>query len=317
MTFGIDIGGTKSAVCRLGDDGRIVQIHRMATRGPDDTLAELAAAIERARPGASPLIGISGGTLGAARGVITQAPNLPGWDEIPVVDYFNRRFGGPAYLMNDAKACAIAEWRYGAGRGSRHLAFLTAGTGMGAGFILDGRLYLGCGNAGEVGHIRLAADGPPGHGKRGSFEGFCSGGGLGRWAQEFLAARGLTSGFGCARIGDVTAAAAGEAAARGDPLARELLDLCGERLGEALALLVDILNLECIVIGSVYVRSRPWLEPGMRRALAREALPGSLAGCRIVPAALGEEVGNYGAICVAQYNHDKDSFVAAAESNPL
>jgi glucokinase len=92
--------------------------------------------------------------------------------------------------MNDAKACALAEWLHGAGRGYRHLAFLTAGTGMGSGLILDGRLYLGAGNVGEVGHMRLAPDGPPGYGKRGSFEGFCSGGGIGRWAQEWLQERG-------------------------------------------------------------------------------------------------------------------------------
>ena len=119
MTIGIDIGGTKCAVCVLEKNGQIKQIHRMATKGPVETLAELAQAVAGANPGPSPLIGISGGTLAADRGLITGAPNLPGWDDIPVVDYFHRRFGGPAYLMNDAKSCALAEWRYGAGRGCR------------------------------------------------------------------------------------------------------------------------------------------------------------------------------------------------------
>jgi glucokinase len=203
--------------------------------------------------------------------------------------------------MNDAKACALAEWLYGAGRGCRHMAFLTAGTGMGGGFILDGRLYLGAGNAGEVGHLRLAPDGPPGYGKRGSFEGFCSGGGLGRGAQEWLRERGRTTGFGCTRIEDVTAGTVAAAAANGDPIAVDYLWSAGERLGEALAILIDVLNLERIVLGSVYVRSRRWLEPAMRLALEREALPGSLAACAIIPAELGEEVGNYGAVAVAEY----------------
>jgi len=312
MTIGIDIGGTKCAVCVLEKNGQIKQIHRMATKGPDETLAELALAVAGANPGPSPLIGISGGTLAADRGLITGAPNLPGWDDIPVVDYFHRRFGGPAYLMNDAKSCALAEWRYGAGRGCRNMAFLTAGTGMGSGLILDGRLYLGGGNAGEVGHMRLAPDGPWGHGKRGSFEGFCSGGGIGRWAQEFLRDRGMTSGFGCARVDEVTAALVAAAAGRGDPLAIEFLALVGGRLGEALALMIDMLNLERIVIGSIYVRSQRWLEPAMRESLAREALPGSLAACTILPAALGEQVGNYGAIAVAEYNHDKANFILSA-----
>jgi glucokinase len=312
MTIGIDIGGTKCAAARLGPGGAIESLGRIATRGPEETLADLAAIVASSNPGPGPIIGICGGGLGAARGMISGAPNLPGWDDVPVVDYFHRRFGGPAYFMNDAKACALAEWRYGAGRGTRNMAFLTAGTGMGAGLILDGRLYMGEGNAGEVGHMRLAPDGPLGYGKRGSFEGFCSGGGMGRWAQDVLRERGLASGFGCARVEDVTAAAVAAAAAGGDPLAREFLAEAGDRLGQALAILVDVLNLRRIVLGSVYVRSRQWLEPSMRLALEREALPTSLADCEIVPAALGEQVGNYGAVAVAEYNHDKARFTEEA-----
>jgi len=316
MTIGIDIGGTKSAVSLLEGNGQVRESHRFATKGPDETLEELAHAVTRAAPGPAPVIGISVGTLGASRGLITGAPNLPGWNDVPAADYFHRRFGGPVYLMNDAKACALAEWRYGAGRGCRHLAFLTAGTGMGAGLILDGRLYLGAGNAGEVGHLRLAADGPLGYGKRGSFEGFCSGGGLGRWAQDFLRERGRKSGFGVARREEVTAAHVAAAAAQGDGLARELLANSGARLGEALAILIDLLNLERIVLGSVYVRSRQWLEPAMRQAIEREALPGSAAGCQIVPAALGEQVGNYGAIAVAEYHQGREAFAASAAHAP-
>jgi glucokinase len=181
------------------------------------------------------------------------------------------------------------------------MAFLTAGTGMGSGLILDGRLYLGAGLAGEVGHVRLAADGPLGYGKKGSFEGFCSGGGIGRWAADWLKARGRNSGFGCSSIEDVSAAAVGAAAVRGDSEARELLALAGERLGEGLAILVDVLHLERIVLGSIYLRSREWLEPAMRRALEREALPSLLKGCQILPSELGDKVGNYGAVAAAEY----------------
>ncbi len=172
---------------------------------------------------------------------------------------------------------------------------------MGAGLILDGRLYMGVGNAGEVGHIRLAPDGPIGYGKRGSFEGFCSGGGIGRWAKQWLQDQSLTSGFGCEHLEDVTAAHVGRAAEQGDAAAHALLACVGTRLGEALAILVDMLNLECIILGSLYVRLRPWLEPAMRDALERNALSESLAVCRIVPSTLGEQVGNYSAIAVARY----------------
>lgn len=298
---GVDIGGTKCALAHFDSEGRVRETFRFPTASPDETLGALARAISRLGLSHPPVIGIAAGGLRAAQGIISGAPNLPGWNDVPVVEFFRDRFGGPVYLMNDAKACALAEWMHGAGRGCRHMAFLTAGTGMGAGLILDGRLYLGAGNAGEVGHVRLAREGPPGYGKFGSFEGFCSGGGIGRWAQEWLRDRGLSGGFGCARREEVTAAAVGAAAAQGDLQARELLAAAGERLGEALAILIDILNLERVVLGSVYVRSRPWLEPAMRAALQREALPGSLAACQVLPSALGEKVGNYGAIAVAEY----------------
>lgn len=301
MIIGIDIGGTKSAVACLGNDGKVREVSQIVTKGPEETLEALSTAVADATSSSIPMIGISVGTLGAHLGLITEAPNLPGWDDIPAVRYFQERFGGDVYLMNDAKACALAEWIHGAGKGYSHLAFLTAGTGMGAGLILDGRLYLGAGNAGEVGHMRLAPDGPLGYGKCGSFEGFCSGGGIGRWAQQWLVDRGLASGFGRDHLTDITAADVAAAACRGDGMARELLASAGSRLGEALAILVDVLNLQCIILGSVYVRSRVWLEPAMRAALEQNALPSSLAACSIVPSALGENVGNYAAIAVAQY----------------
>lgn len=128
-------------------------------------------------------IGIScGGPLDSRRGVILSPPNLPGWDEVPVKAYFERETGAPAMLRNDADACAVAEWRYGAGRGCRNMVFLTFGTGFGAGLILNGALYSGsCDMAGEIGHIRAPGDPayrPVGYGKSGSFEGYCSGGGI-------------------------------------------------------------------------------------------------------------------------------------------
>lgn len=299
--IGVDIGGTKCAVSYLNADGKVCEAARFKTTSAGETLENISSAVVPLVKGIRPVIGISAGTLGAARGVITGAPNLPGWNEVPVMDFFQTRFAPTTYLMNDAKACALAEWLHGAGRGYRHLAFLTAGTGMGSGLILDGRLYLGAGNAGEVGHMRLAPDGPLGYGKRGSFEGFCSGGGIGRWAQEWLREHGLASGFGRDHWRDVTAADVGAAADQGDADARALLARVGTRLGEALALLIDVLNLECIILGSVYVRSRRWLEPTMRMAIQQNALPESLAACKILPSELGEQVGNYGAIAVAQY----------------
>ena len=301
--IGLDIGGTKCAVARAGDDGVPRELARVPTGAPGPTLAALFAAIEQVKPGDSPVFGVScGSPLDARSGVILSPPNLPGWDDVPIVSQLVARFGGEAYLMNDANAGALAEWMHGAAVGCRDVVFLTFGTGMGAGLILNGRLYEGAsGDAGEVGHVRLADDGPVGYGKAGSFEGLCSGGGIARLAQEAARARDGQVAFNPGSIDDITAWHVAQAAERGDDVATSLLATVGESLGKGLAVLVDVLNPQIIVLGSIYVRSRQFIEPSMRRTLAAEALPQSLRACRVVPAALGDEIGNYAAIAVARY----------------
>lgn len=292
--IGIDIGGTKCAVSVLRGD-KVEEVDRFATEGHAATLARFRRTVEALKPEREVVFGIScGGPLDAARGVILSPPNLPGWVDLAISRFFTETFGGRAFLMNDANASALAEWHFGAGKGCRHLVFLTAGTGMGAGLILNGRLYEGAsGEAGEVGHLRLRPDGPLGFGKRGSFEGFCSGGGIARlaasmgWPQPEASLKDIAT-----------------AAAAGDPLGRKVLDVAGERLGEALALLIDTLNPERIVLGGYFPRCADLLLPAMNRTLAAEALPSALAACRIVPAALGETIGSHAAVAVALHGLD-------------
>lgn len=287
--IGIDIGGTKCAVSVLRD-GVVQEIDRFPTADYATTFARYRETVTRLKPGPDVVFGIScGGPLDAKRGVILCPPNLPGWVDIPICQSFTDLFGGRAFLMNDANASALAEWHFGAGKGCQHMVFLTAGTGMGAGLILNGRLYEGAtGDAGEVGHLRLRPDGPLGFGKRGSFEGFCSGGGIARLAME----------MGWPNPG-ATLKDIAEAAAKGDALALKVMDTAGERLGEALALLIDTLNPERIVLGGYYPRCSQLLIPAMNRALKAEALGSALAGCQIVPAVLGETIGSNAAVAVA------------------
>ena len=299
MIIGLDIGGTKCTVIRASDDGIIQESIRFATTTVQETLANLYKAVEQLGPDDHPLFGIAcGGPMDASRGIILSPPNLPGWDHIPITSELERRFGGRAFLMNDANACALAEWTFGAGRGTRNMVYLTHGTGMGAGLILDGRLYEGTtGDAGEVGHIRLAPTGPVGYGKAGSFEGFCSGGGIARLA--------------CGRVPGMDAPSAkelAEAADSGNPEAIAIWEESGRYLGRALAIIIDLFNPEVIVLGSLYTRSGHLLERSMRSTLAEEALAGPLAACRIVPAALGEQTGSLSAIAVAHYraSHTED-----------
>ncbi len=302
--IGIDLGGTKCAVCvPAGPDG-IRETARFATADPESILARLFREIDALAPGPDPVFGVScGGPLDATRGLILSPPNLPGWNRVAICEALTQRYGGRATLMNDANACALAEWQSGAGRGARNLIFLTMGTGMGAGLILDGRLYAGTtGDAGEVGHVRLAPDGPVGFHKAGSFEGFCSGGGIAQLARRRLATYPGDSVLQQLPLAHLTAADVGRAAAAGDDFALKLWSEVGTKLGEALALLVDVLNPDRIVIGSIYARCERWIAPAMRAALAREALRPSVAACTIVPAALGDEVGSHAAVAIARYH---------------
>ncbi|HUW41600.1 MAG TPA: ROK family protein [Rectinemataceae bacterium] len=324
--LGIDIGGTKCAVT-IGIEGSPPEIllrRSFATaEAPDperalprlarlceEVLAEAGSAGAGGAGGADRAeltgIGIScGGPLDSRRGVILSPPNLPGWDEVPVVRFFHERFGAPVRLQNDANACALAEWRWGAARGSASAVFLTFGTGLGAGIVLDGRLYDGANSmAGEVGHLRLAEFGPVGYGKAGSWEGFCSGGGIAQLARSLALERlqaGERVGF-CHGVEDlerIDAKAAAEAALAGDPVAASVFELSGSYLGKGLSLLIDVLNPETIVIGGIFARCEALLRPAMERVLERESLSRSRAVCSIVPAALGENVGDYAALALA------------------
>ncbi|HNW58901.1 MAG TPA: ROK family protein [bacterium] len=309
--IGIDIGGTKSAVLRMEAGGHLVQREQFATAvgagGWEETLARIktiVAGFLTQRPARA--IGIScGGPLDSKRGVILAPPNLPGWDHVPVVDILHETFGLPVFLENDANAGAVAEWRFGAGKGCRNMIFLTFGTGLGAGLILDGRLFTGTNDyGGEAGHIRLEADGPIGYHKRGSFEGFCSGTGLAQMMAIELLCLAEEAGREAmlARYkapGEVTGRDVVEWALAGDLLALKVVETSGCYLGKGLALLIDLLNPELILIGSMGVRLGELLLAPARRIIAAEALPGAAAVCHIVPAALGEKIGDFAALCVA------------------
>ena len=183
--------------------------------------------------------------------------------------------------------------------------FLTFGTGLGAGLILDGKLYSGTNdNAGEVGHIRLDRFGPVGYGKAGSFEGFCSGNGIAQLGYT-LALEQVQMGQ-CPRYfqkgmteADVTAKTIAEAAEAGDETAIKVYQTCGEYLGRGLSVLIDILNPEVIVIGSVFARSHHLLWEATEKQIRKEALAAAARCCRVVPAALGEQIGDLAAIATA------------------
>ncbi len=324
VVAGIDIGGTKCAIsfAALGADQEFAILEKVKERTivdhPDQAVQRFIAII-RQTLGDHPdweleAIGIScGGPLDSRRGKILAPPNLPLWDDVDIYTPLREAFGVPVAMENDANACALAEWYMGAGKGTRNMVFLTFGTGMGAGLILNGQLYSGTNDmAGEVGHMRMACTGPVGYGKAGSFEGFCSGGGIARQGQIAAKAafeRGERVSFcsGEEDLPNITAARVAEALDRGCPVARDIYNTVAEKLGAGLAILIDILNPEKIVIGSIYGRQEKVLRDKMMEVIAYEALPHSADVCQICPPLLGEQIGDFAAITVGLLHAKKEN----------
>lgn len=312
--IGVDIGGTKCAVTYGYKDGATLELldeDRFATTTVNETIKAIIGSVEKmiakhtlTKDGIAAL-GIScGGPLDSQKGLIMSPPNLPGWDGIAIVDIIQKHFGIRTGLQNDANACALAEWKCGAGRGANNMVFMTFGTGLGAGLILNGKLYTGANdNAGELGRIRLAEYGPVGYGKAGSFEGFCSGAGISQIARMLIMEK---SQMGIAvswckpeELESLTAQKVAEEAFKGDGLALKIFDISSEKLGEGLSVIIDVLNPEIIVIGGIYTRCRALMELRMQEIISRETLCSAAKVCRVLPSELGEQIGAYSALSVA------------------
>lgn len=313
VLVGVDIGGTKTAVVLCGEPPHTLWREEFSTRpekGPEHAVARIIAAIRHgcAETGATPrCVGVScGGPLDRVTGVIQAPPNLTTWIDVPIKSLLEKEFGIDCAVENDANAGAVAEHRFGAGRGSRHMIFLTMGTGLGAGLILNGEIYHGASAmAGEIGHVRLTQGGPTGYDKQGSVEGWASGGGMARHGAVTVrkaVASGETT-LLAEHMNSLTARDVGIALAKGDAVAARIVEETGQRLGDALAVLVDLLNPERIVVGGLALRFGEQLLGPARKRLHEEALVSASEACSVVPAALGKSIGDIAAICVATGLH--------------
>lgn len=298
---GIDLGGTKIGVS-LGDgDGQVLAQDRFDTdqsQGPDDLLGE---AVERMRKlcvaqglsGSEDLAELDAvgmacpGPLDYEAGCLLEVPNVPAWQRFPLRSWLTDNLAPPSTFMNDANAGVLAEVLWGAAQGTSSAIFLTMSTGMGAGFYLGGQVYEGPrALAGEIGHVRLRDDGPVGFGKRGSVEGYLSGPGMVQVAEaerlRFLHA-GLATELSA---GEITPLRICELATSGDPAAVEVLDRCGDELGRLCAMLIDILDPEVIVLGTIGSAWFDLWEPRAMRVIEAEAIEGVASRVALRPSAL-------------------------------
>jgi glucokinase len=303
--LGLDIGGTKTACVEGTSDACILQRSEFETHAAQPfaqtlptLIAHARALIAQATRAGRSIRAISvsiGGPLRIEEGFLINPPHLPGWHGIPLKAELTRAFPGlPVFIEHDGNAGALAEFHFGVGRdrpGLEHLIFLTFGTGIGGGFIVNGRILRGATDtAGEIGHWRLAEDGPPGFGKRGSWESFASGAGLVELAAEMFPARWTPQ----SPIRSLV-----EAMLCDDPDALAVAAIAGKWMGRGLALLIDALNPQIIVFGSLGVVLGERILGPARQVIAQEALPQAAAACELLPAALGSRIGDVAALMAA------------------
>jgi glucokinase len=304
--LGIDLGGTKVEVSCARLDGEILAARRIPTQpeeGPDRGLERILETVREVlsegRVAGSELaaVGLSiPGPWDCQAGIFLALPNLPGWEGFPVRQRLSEHFSAPLYMDNDANAAALAEWKFGAGRGYRHLIYLTMSTGIGGGLILDGRLHRGRdANAGEVGHQVIVPGGPVcGCGLLGHLEGLCSGSGIARRLREAVSPD--NSAMWEMAGGDprnLSAEILTRAVRRGDALAGEFFQQTLEYLASGLANLIFMLNPEAIVLGTIVAKNPDlFIEP--LQGLVRERVWDVFsADLKILPAQLTDQIGVY------------------------
>ncbi|MCL6628946.1 MAG: ROK family protein [Armatimonadetes bacterium] len=309
--LGIDIGGTKTIVAVADEKGIIIAQERINTpreRGPDAVLWEIVSAANRLLRNASfsvrdiKAIGVGcGGPLDREKGVILSAPNLSGWENLPIAEYFTNTLSAPTYIENDVNLAALGEARRGHGVGRDPMAYFNMGTGIGGGIIIDGQLYRGCGNAGEFGHQIILPDGPECLcGRRGCLEALASGTSIARRARECLAS---VPGSAILRYAGVIESVSAEhvalAAQDGDPLALQIWQETGEYVGLGVANVLNILHPRLVVLGGGVVKVGAVLLEHIQRTLSERAMVELVRDVELLPSLLGDQAGIVGAICLA------------------
>jgi glucokinase len=305
----IDLGGTNVRAIIAGLDGEISGEDRRPSRageGLDTTietlLASLAQACSAAGVEASDLRGLGVATPGwvdTERGVVPAAPQLVGWRDVPLVEMLRERLGVTVRLENDANAAALGENAFGAGRGTQHMLYITVSTGVGAGIIVDGRLYGGAkGSAGEIGHTIVDPSGPPcGCGGHGCLESLSSGTAIARKAAQ-AADRGDSAALSeiKEREGRLGARQVADAARGGDKVSIAIYEEAGYYLGIALANAVNLLSPEAIIIGGGVMQAKELFLPRAEETMRDLALDEPLKYLRLAEAELGDRAGVMGMI---------------------
>lgn len=300
-----DIGGTQIRAARFASGSGTPQIiKKTSTIGSDGTplerMLDLIAAIWPEGGQVSAICTAAPGPIDPYEGIVYEAPNIPGWVNVPLKKHLTERFHVPAAIGNDANLAALGEWKYGAGQGHHHIIYITVSTGIGAGVISNDQLLVGAhGLATELGHITVDPGGPLcGCGQPGHLESFAAGPSIARWVTEQIQS-GTPSIL--KRDMPLTAKEVAAAAKSGDELAIAALARAGTYLGRTVADFLHIFNPSAIIFGGGVSQSGAFLFEPLKAAMRKSVLSDKyLDGLVITTAALGDEAGLLGALTLAQ-----------------
>jgi len=309
----IDLGGTKIITAIVSNSGQMMAQERcltLADEGPPSVINRLLSAVDyilslkNMEPSQLDSISIAAaGGIELEQGLVTSSPHLPGWHNVPLRDIVKKKYRVVTFLLNDASAAALGEYRFGSGKGVNNLILLTVGTGIGGGIIINGRLYQGSsGSAGEIGHMTIDVNGPECTcGNIGCLETLVSGTTMAGEAKRRIAQGEKSSllELVAGKLEDITAEEIGVAARGGDSLALDIITEAATYLGVGMVNLVNIFNPEMIVVGGGVAKLGELLLEPARRVVKERAFPVSAQAVRIVPARLGDEAGVYGAAVFA------------------
>lgn len=305
--IGVDVGGTNVKLALVGLNGNVIYSHSIPTRaemGYEYTISAMKEAIsnliKETNTNKDQIEGIGFGFPGQIdykNGIVINAPNIPGWVNVPIEENIEREFGIPTRVDNDVRCAALGELNFGAGKGCQNLICITVGTGIGSGLIINGKLVRGAANAaGEIGHIKLQmTDGPLcGCGDTGCFEAFASGPAIIAMAEEYIKG-GKSTKYRELAEGEITPRIVAQAAAQGDAVAKRIFTIMGEYIGIGLASVVNLLNPEKIIIGGGVADAGEILFNPIKETLMKRAMPIQATSVQIVPAQLGNMAGVIGA----------------------
>ena len=311
--IGIDIGGSSVKLGIVSPQGRILAKEFFLTasaKNREAMLDVLASHIfdlkQTAKKKGLSLTGVGIGAPGPVdveRGFIYFFPNIAGWKNTPLKACLEKRVKLPVFVDNDASVMALAEFRFGAGRGTKNMIGLTLGTGVGGGIVMDGKLFHGYRySAAEIGHMVLNENGPLcGCGSRGCIETYIGSGYFVKEVQKRLKAgrKSILKSWIAGGRKTLSPFLVGQAARAGDAFAREVWEDTGEHLGTLLAGLVNVLNPERIILGGGIAQNRKFLFGPVTRTLKKKAFPIAGHSVKVVPAALGVDAGLIGAAALA------------------